>query len=87
MRGHLFRWLIAYDISCAFSEVDSLMPANAKRSQSYVGGAFKCDLQIHNEVLRKVVLIICRLFKIFTTTAGLMLPTRFKAMKVGQHLF
>ena len=47
-RGHLLEWLIAYDISCAMSEIERIMPGN--RSQSCIGAKVGNHPLVYNKI-------------------------------------
>jgi hypothetical protein len=51
IKGHLFEWLIAHDISCANSEFDGMMLAPAKRHPNCIGAAPVSDPQVYNSIV------------------------------------
>jgi len=54
LRGHLFEWLIAHDISCVCSEFDDIMPAMAKRHPACIAASPASDPQVYNRVVEGV---------------------------------
>jgi hypothetical protein len=51
VKGHLFEWLIAYDISCARSEFNTLMEAHAIRDDACIGVQATSDPQVYLRIM------------------------------------
>jgi len=50
VKGHLFEWLIAHDISCPRSEFDRVMVPYASRHDSCIGAEAISDPQVYNRI-------------------------------------
>jgi hypothetical protein len=70
IRGHLFEWLIAHDITCANSELNDTMKVahGVERTRACIGAKPVSDPQVYACIVNSVhLIIVCGLFVIHTT--------------------
>jgi len=53
IKEHLFEWLVAFDISCARSEINRLMGPDASRSDCCIAATVKSEPQVYNKIIEK----------------------------------